>query len=424
MNGDHAIPSSFKALIEDCALRATEEDIEGVPEWERFRVISHEAGLFLYILVFSTRRKKIIVLDGHGGAGSSIAWLAGAATEVGGEVRAFEINPRRRLKLQNILSKARLSPVVGVSGFDPLWEGGGGVIAPPETEDGSQVEDIVELEPGYDCVVVSLSDADWLQRISIGWDLLDEDGILVLTDTLQAPDSADDLIGEFFAARAASAVGIRIGEGLVIAYKLPSDSPEQAELVGDSALVDDRALEVLHELATENLKPGSRLWAIPPETGRFLWMLLRAMEASNVLEVGASSGYSGIWIASALGKTRGSLTTIEIDPEKVALATQSYNRAGVSDRVAILEGDAREILGLGSVRGPFDLIFLDCEKEHYLELAIDLVALLRPGGLLVSDNVISHSDELKNFVEEMQHHNNLASVTAGVGSGVEVTIRL
>jgi predicted O-methyltransferase YrrM len=282
--------------------------------------------------------------------------------------------------------------------------------------------DICAIAPLYDCVVVSLAESDWARRISFGWELLEPGGLLMLTDTKLPPDASDDLLNEFIKTRAAVATGIEVGEGVAMAYKMMPDCPEPPETPSEHSIVGVRAARVLDELRTKNLIPGSRLLAIPPETGRFLWTLLSAMKARRVLEIGSSSGYSGIWLASALGRTGGKLTTIEADPDKVALATESYRRAGVADWVAMIQGDARDIVD--ELDGEFDFIFLDCEKSHYLELLDHLVSLVRPGGLIVSDNVISHRQDLKLFIEAVQHHSNLASVTVGIGSGEEMTIRL
>ena len=416
------IKASFRALIEECAIRSNEEDIEGVPEWERFRVISHEAGMFLFIVAYAGRRMKIAQLDGRGGAGSSIAWLAGAAQETGGEVSAFEVNPRRLLKLQNILTKARLSPIVGVSGIDPLWGEGGGVIAPPEADEELTEIEICDVSPRFDCVIVSQTETDWAKRISYGWELLEPGGLLLVIDRLQSPDSSDDLLNEFLEKRSVASVGLNVGEGIVLAYKLAPDCPEPADSSGEHAIVGEIAAKVLDELRTENLRPGSRLWAIPPETGLFLWILLNAMKARNVLEIGSSGGYSGTWIASALGNSGGKLTTIEIDTDKISLAKETYRKAGVADWVEIIEGDARDVID--ELPGDYDFIFMDCDKRYYIELIDKLVPLVKTGGLIVSDNAISHGAELKGFIDTVQHHSHLASVTVGVGSGVEVTIKL
>ncbi len=417
MNGDHSLHADFRGIIEECALRAMDEDAEGVPEWERFRVISDEVGIFLYITAGSTLRKRIIEMGGRGGAGSSIIWLAGAASRIGGEVVTWEANPRRWVKLQNSLSRARLSPHVQLRTIDPLWPRGehGGVIAPPAVEaSGAPAE-------SADMVVVSVTEPDWPQRMSLGWDVLEPGGLVVLTDTFQASEAAEAVLGEMFQRHPAAVAGFPLGEGVVLASKLaePCCGPEGTE---DAVIVGDRAAGVLEELQEEDRLPGSRLWAIPPETGRFLWILTKGMGAKSVLEIGTSSGYSGTWIACALQSTGGSLTTIEIDPEKVAMARKTYERSGVADWVTIIEGDARAVLPC--LEGRYDMVFLDCDKEFYGDLLEPILLRLRRGGLLIADNVTSHREELRLYVEEVKRHSSLASVTVPVGSGEELTMVL
>ncbi len=432
MNGIHSLPADFRGIIEECAHRAMDEDVEGIPEWERFRVISHEVGAFLYILARAASRRRIVVMDGPGGAGSAIIWLAGAADQVDGEVIAWESNPRRWVKLQNVLSRARLSPNVELRTADPLWLSGdeGGVIAPPAADESDANR--IEEEPVYysDMVVVTLTEPDWPERLSHGWELLEPNGILVLTDTYQAGESADVILGQFFESRPAAVVGIQLGEGGLLALKPASttDSSEQIDpsvdsFIPNAELVGEKAAAVLEMLQTENKKPGSNLWAIPPITGKFLWILLTSMNAERVLEIGSSGGYSGTWIASALKQTTGGkLTTIEIENEKVATARDSFGRAGVLDHVEVIHGDAMDIVP--TLDDKYDMVFLDCSKEYYFDLLEPILWRVRRGGILIADNVISHKDQLGSYLDTVKQHSSLMSITLPIGSGEELTMVL
>jgi len=122
---------------------------------------------------------------------------------------------------------------------------------------------------------------------------------------------------------------------------------------------------------------------ISPDEGKLLHVLLRAVAARHVLEIGALAGYSGIWLARALPRD-GRLITIEKDPRHAALARQAYVEAGVAPRVELIEGDARAVLP--RLDPGFDAIFIDADKEpltEYFELS---VRLLKVGGLLLCDN--------------------------------------
>jgi len=429
MNGDQSLPADFRGIIEECAHRAVEEGAEGAPESERFRVISDEVGLFLYMLARAANRTSISDMGGLGGASSSIVWLAGAACRTDGEVIAWEANPRRLLKLQNCLSRARLAPNVELICADPLWsfEEDEGEPAQPAQHDSESLiekvriwEGLDTLDAGSDMSVASLVEPDWNLRMARAWDLLEPEGIFVLTDTLLAGESTEARIGDFFGPRPAATVSFPLGEGVLVAYKLPDETLSGAR--DDSMILGGQAHEVLEDLQTRNRKPGSRLWAIPPETGRFLWIIIRSMAAKRVLEIGASGGYSGTWIAKALETSGGTLTTMDLDPDKVALARETYSRAGVADRVEIIPGDARDIVP--TLEGQYDLVFLDCDKEFYLDLLEPILWRLRRGGLLIADNVLSHGELLKSYVDEVQHHPSLASLTLPIGSGEEMTMVL
>jgi predicted O-methyltransferase YrrM len=120
-----------------------------------------------------------------------------------------------------------------------------------------------------------------------------------------------------------------------------------------------------------------------------------AARPRSLIEIGASGGYSTIWTGTAARAVGGSLTTLEIDPVKIELASESLSDAGLDDAVTIVEGDAFAYM---SSRGePADFVFLDAEKEDYLAFLALIVPILSPGGVLVADNLISHEADLCEF---------------------------
>jgi len=123
------------------------------------------------------------------------------------------------------------------------------------------------------------------------------------------------------------------------------------------------------------------------DDGRLLRLLTETMGAKHVVEIGTSNGYSGLWLLMALRTTGGKLTTFEIDPEKVRLAANNFKEAGVDHLATIIEGDAHE--EVKSLKGPIDLLFIDADKEGYLDYLNKLLPLVRPGGLIVSHNMNS-----------------------------------
>ena len=158
-----------------------------------------------------------------------------------------------------------------------------------------------------------------------------------------------------------------------------------------------------------------RLRSVSPEVSQFLHLLVKIAGARRILEVGASGGYSTIALATAARETGGRVTTLEIDPAKIERAGRNLAEAQVDDLVTILEGDALQ--ALPGLDGPFDMIFLDFEKDLYLEVLNPLVDLLRPGGLLVADNLLSHAEELASFRQAAESHAELECLLVPIPRG-------
>src|SRR5687768_13152631 len=139
---------------------------------------------------------------------------------------------------------------------------------------------------------------------------------------------------------------------------------------------------------------SERLPLIDAEVGALLRVLATAAAATRILEIGTAIGYSGIWLAGALPPD-GMLLTMELSEERAQEARDNFAKAGLAERVSVIVGDAR--LKIAKVSGPFDLIFQDGDKKLYEPLLDRLVGLLRPGGLLVTDNVLWNGEVVPGF---------------------------
>lgn len=124
---------------------------------------------------------------------------------------------------------------------------------------------------------------------------------------------------------------------------------------------------------------------VPPQDGRLLRLLTETMNAKNVIEIGTSTGYSGICFGLALQKTGGKLTTFEIDAGRAATARANFKRAGLADIITIIEGDAHD--KVKQLKDPIDILFLDADKEGYVDYLKKLMPLIRPGGLIIGHNI-------------------------------------
>jgi predicted O-methyltransferase YrrM len=157
------------------------------------------------------------------------------------------------------------------------------------------------------------------------------------------------------------------------------------------------------------------MWNLSPDAARFFHLMLQAIVAKRVLEIGTSNGYSTLWMVDALEKTGGWLTTLEKDPKKVAMATENLERAGLKERVDIIEGDARETIQTLEKR--FDFVFIDADKESYEHYLAHALKRVRPGAIIVADNVDSHQHELTGFLGMIERDPWLEDVRLPYGGG-------
>ena len=193
--------------------------------------------------------------------------------------------------------------------------------------------------------------------------------------------------------------------------------------------MDDSLLALLERLARfgedndtrESARP-KRMLNITRDTGRLLWLLVCATGATRILEVGTSNAFSTIWLADAARATGGRITTLEINPDKVALARANLASAGLDGLVEIITGPAADTLA--RLPGPFDIVFLDADRPSYLSYLELAVPRLRTGGMLIADNVISHTHELQEFLLRVKSHPQLFAVTVPIGNGEEIALKL
>ncbi len=140
--------------------------------------------------------------------------------------------------------------------------------------------------------------------------------------------------------------------------------------------------------------------AVDAETGRMLRLLAEATGAKKVVEIGTSTGYSGLWTCLGLRTTGGRLTTFELDPGRAEQARKHFQEAGVDTLVDVVVGDAHE--NVKKVTGPIDLLFLDADKEGYADYLKTLLPLVRQGGLIAADNIGSAPDYYKAVTTDPQ----------------------
>lgn len=190
------------------------------------------------------------------------------------------------------------------------------------------------------------------------------------------------------------------------------------ELIALLKELEERDLEE----RAKGLPTSVRMRSITPDVGLFLNIMVKTSKAKNLLEIGTSSGYSTIWLGLAAKENEGKITTLEYDPRKVKLATSHIARAGLDDVITLIEGDAKTTIK--NFNQEFDFIFIDAEKEDYIEYFDLVFPLLKVGGIIIADNVVSHSDTLKEYVDYVRANPNTQSVLIPIGRGEELTIKI
>ncbi|HEX7119558.1 MAG TPA: O-methyltransferase [Longimicrobiales bacterium] len=192
--------------------------------------------------------------------------------------------------------------------------------------------------------------------------------------------------------------------------------------------------ELLHALRAEIGRRGMPEIYISAEVGRLLQVLLTAVGARRVLEIGTLGGYSAIWMARAL-PPGGRLLSLEIEEAHAALAREYARRAGLEEKIEVRVGAALDLLpAIAGAEPPFDACFIDADKEGYPEYLHWARRLVRPGGLILADNALWHGRVLapapgdaptaamQRFNEELAAAEGLVSTIVPVRDGLAVAV--
>jgi caffeoyl-CoA O-methyltransferase len=165
------------------------------------------------------------------------------------------------------------------------------------------------------------------------------------------------------------------------------------------------------------VRAGELYANVPIADGRMLRLLAESTNAKSVVEIGTSTGLSGLWFCLALEQTNGRLTTFEYDGRRAATARAHFKQAGVDGRVTIVEGDAHKTIA--RLKDPIDVVFLDADKEGYVDYLDKLLPLVRPGGLILAHNV----DMVPDYVKAVTTRPGLDTVFYMQGGGLSVTLK-
>lgn len=179
-----------------------------------------------------------------------------------------------------------------------------------------------------------------------------------------------------------------------------------------------KILSVLDDM-NKNQRRG--MMNVSMQDGRLLRLLTETVGAKHVVEVGTSNGYSAIWFCLALHKTEGKLTTYEINARRASLARENFTRAGVDKLVTLVEGDAHDEVTKNKEQ--IDILFLDADKDGYIDYLNKLLPLVRPGGLIIAHNITPGQADPR-YVEAITTNPDLESILLHrQGGGVSVTLK-
>ncbi len=197
---------------------------------------------------------------------------------------------------------------------------------------------------------------------------------------------------------------------------------------------DDAFLRGLEDYAAANDVP-----IIEPESARFLTVMCRIKKPKKILEVGTAIGYSALLMAKNTPKSC-RITTLEYDEKMVRLARENIKSAGFSERIAVIEADAKDYLAYIDDESSFDMIFLDGPKAHYVNMLDECVRLLKKGGVLISDNIlykgmtaddnhvvrrkITIVKRLRAYIDALMAHKELQTAILPLGDGVTVSVKI
>jgi caffeoyl-CoA O-methyltransferase len=199
--------------------------------------------------------------------------------------------------------------------------------------------------------------------------------------------------------------------------------------------VNSKVLSVISKLDRQSnrersgrvkVAPDQEMLAITADTGIFFSVLIKAIKARRILEVGTSAGFSTLWFADAVGKNRSTrIITIEMNPQKVERALKNFKEAGVDKIIEIKQGIALDLLH--KLKGKFDFVFLDADKENIIRYFDIILPMVRIGGIIAADNMLypdHFRPAMRNYVRHVHTRPNIQSVTVPIGMGEEITIKL
>ncbi len=182
--------------------------------------------------------------------------------------------------------------------------------------------------------------------------------------------------------------------------------------------------EITQQTLLELEKTQKQFWNVARVTGEFLNLLIRTAKSQSVLELGTSNGYSGIWIGKALKETGGKLKTVEFYEKRIQPARENFEKCGVLDIITTVEGSAIKILEYLPEDEKFDFVFIDANKSETLRYFELIHPHLVEGGILAVDNVLSHEEKVKPFIDTIGAHPDYENTVLPLPAGLSLARKI
>lgn len=371
------------ALLRELERRDAAERGQGLPSAERARNIRPEVGQFLNLLIKVTRPRVIVEVGTSNGY--STLWLAEAAQQIGGHIVTLELRPDRHAE-----ATAHLTSVGLKDGVDL------------QLGDAHQL--IPQMKGPFDLVFLDAEKDDYVALAHLLLPKL-RSGSLLVADNITSHPETKEYIDYVEAQPGLLTTLVPLGRGEAVTLRLNQPLPD--------ALLKTLAVQ------EERHRVQSGMFQVPREEGALLLSLARATGARRILEVGMSGGYSTMWLAQAALANKGKVISVERDSAKVNLARRNFAAANLTDAIEVRVGDAERVLT--TLEGPFDFIFLDADKENQIDYLETVLPHLTPGGVILSDNHLTHPNDMAAYTAYVRSLPGLESLLLPVGNGLEMT---
>lgn len=210
-------------------------------------------------------------------------------------------------------------------------------------------------------------------------------------------------------------------------------------------IVDERMITFINSLDhgltpfLEELRESAKAENVPiirREMQSFLKVFLRIQRPQRILEVGTAIGFSTILMA-AYGPESSRITTIENYEKRIPVARENFHESGYEDRITLLEGDAADVLK--TLAGPYDFIFMDAAKGQYIRFLSEVLRLMHPGSVLISDNVLQEGDiieshyiverrkrtiykRMRDYLRALKDDSRLETSIVPLGDGISISV--